>query len=72
MKTRMGLSKIFKEYKEGETIALIGEGFPQAWRGRTGIILGKQGQAYIVKIKFGGMEKKLVLMGTNFKKLKSS
>ncbi len=60
------LSRILREYKEGERVAIkidpsVHKGQPhRRFHGRTGIIVGKRGRAYIVKVLMGGYEKTII------------
>ena len=59
---KLRLSRYFQEFENGEKVAVVREQslnpkFPIRIQGRNGIIIGKKGAAYIVKIKEGGLEK---------------
>jgi len=60
------LSRILREYKKGERVAIkidpsVHKGQPhRRFHGRTGIIMGKRGRAYIVKVLMGGYEKIII------------
>jgi large subunit ribosomal protein L21e len=64
VKTRgkIKLSRYFQEFKNGEHVAVIREhsqnpAFPKRIQGRNGIVIGKKGKAYIIKIVDGSLEK---------------
>lgn len=72
---KLQLSKYFQELKEGEKVAVIREtavpsSFPTRLQGRTGIIEGKRGKAYIVKINDQDKEKKFIIEPIHLKKIK--
>lgn len=69
------LSKFFQKLKEGDSVAVVKEmamqpRFPSRLQGRTGIVLGKQGRAYKVKIKDQSKEKEYLIAPIHLKKLK--
>ena len=71
-----GLSRLFKEFNEGDRVSLAyspGEKveFPLRFHGRTGNITEKKGKAYIVKVKDGGKIKQFIVKGIHLKKLSS-
>jgi len=57
------LSLLMREYKEGEHVHIvinpaIHAGMPhRRFHGRTGVIVGKRGRAYVVKVMMGDKEK---------------
>jgi large subunit ribosomal protein L21e len=59
------LSLVLTEYKEGDKVNIIvnpaiHHGMPhRRYHGKTGIITGKRGKSYIVKVRVGGKEKTL-------------
>ncbi|ADV64352.1 50S ribosomal protein L21e [Desulfurococcus mucosus] len=59
------LSLIMREYKEGEKVHIVinpsvHSGMPhRRYHGRTGIVVGKRGKAYVVKVMMGSKEKTL-------------
>ena len=61
------LSRILYEYKVGERVHIvinpsIVKGMPhRRYHGKTGVIIGKQGRAYIVEVKLGNKIKKLIV-----------
>jgi len=61
-KGKIRLSRYFQELKNGECVAVVRDqafnpAFPIRIQGRNGIVVGKRGLAYIIKIKEGGLEK---------------
>jgi len=72
---KLELSKYFQEFKVGEKVAVVKEhtlspAFPLRLQGRTGLVAGKRGNAYIIKIFVGGIEKTHIINPSNLKKLK--
>ena len=62
---RLGVTKIFKIFKEGDKVTInLKAGHPgmphPRYRGRHGVIVGRQGSSYIVEIVDGGMKKTLL------------
>ncbi len=73
---KLSLSKYFQEFDEGDRVAIVREHsehpkFPERIQGLSGMIIGKRGYAYIVKIKEGGKEKVHIIQPVHLKKLKS-
>ncbi|MBU0958888.1 MAG: 50S ribosomal protein L21e [Nanoarchaeota archaeon] len=65
-KGKLQLSRYFQELKKGDSIAVIREpsiraSFPKRLQGRTGVVDGKRGKAYIIKIKDQDKEKKFLI-----------
>ncbi|MEK6898291.1 MAG: 50S ribosomal protein L21e [Nanoarchaeota archaeon] len=72
---KLQMSRYFQELKEGESVALVRESavkssFPLRLQGRTGVVEGKRGRAYIVKIKDQDKEKKFIISPIHLKKIK--
>ncbi len=73
---KLQLSKYFQKFKEGESVAIVEErsqeiNFPKRLQGRTGVIEGKQGRNYVVKIKDINKEKKFIIAPIHLKKIKT-
>jgi large subunit ribosomal protein L21e len=73
---KLGLSRLFREFKKGDKISLVcvpgqKSDFPLRFHGRTGNVLRKQGNAFVVNIKDGGQNKKFVVKRIHLKKLSS-
>ena len=71
---KLRLSQYFQELKEGDRVAIVRElsiktGVPRTMQGRTGVVEGKRGNAYIVNIKMG-KEKRFLVHPIHLKKLK--
>jgi ribosomal protein L21E len=72
---KIKLSLYFQKFKEGERVAVIRElskqpVFPRTLQGRSGIISGKRGNSYLVKIKDLNKEKVYIIHPIHLKKLK--
>ena len=65
-KGKLQLSRYFQELNEGDFVAVVKESsvqakFPERIQGRTGIIEGKRGRSYIIKIKDQEKEQKFLI-----------
>jgi large subunit ribosomal protein L21e len=72
---KIQLSRYFQELEKGDFVSVIREwsiksGFPKRFQGRTGIIEGKRGKAYVVKIKDYNKEKTFLIESIHLKKIK--
>ena len=70
---KLQLSRYFQKFQEGDSVSVVEErsqaiSFPKRLQGRTGIIGGKQGRNYIVKIE----KKKFFIAPIHLKKIKAS
>ncbi len=70
-----GLSKLFREFNDGETVAVVKEPsvssrFPLRLQGSTGIIAEKRGNAYKVKIYTQNKLKEFLIEPVHLKKIK--
>ncbi|PIN90293.1 50S ribosomal protein L21e [Candidatus Pacearchaeota archaeon CG10_big_fil_rev_8_21_14_0_10_35_13] len=75
-KGKIRLSEYFKVLKEGETVAIVRElaersNVPKRMQGRTGIVKGRRGNAYIVKINDINQEKEYVVKAVHLKRIKN-
>ncbi len=73
---KIGFSKYFQEFGNGESVAVIREisvkaSFPKRLQGKTGFIEGKRGKAYLVKIKDIKKEKTFLIEPIHLKKIKA-
>ena len=63
---RLFIGRTMHTYQEGDKVAIVLDGAQQRgmphrrFQGRTGIIFGKQGRAFVVKVADGNMEKTVV------------
>jgi large subunit ribosomal protein L21e len=72
---KIQFSRYFQELKEGDSVAVVKEpsvraSFPERLQGRTGVVEGKRGRAYIIKIKDQNKEKKILINPIHLKKIK--
>ena len=68
---KIKLSKYFQVLKEGQKVVVdkVSKISEKRYRGVVGTILGKQGNAYIIKIKQGNKIKKIIIKPMYLKKL---
>lgn len=74
---KVSLSKYFQEFKEGQRVAVMKEqsiasSFPERLQGCTGVIGGKKGKTYLVKIKTQNKEKEFLIEPIHLKKIEST
>ena len=72
---KFSFSKYFQKFKEGDSVAVVRErslfpNFPDRLQGRTGVIEGKRGKAYIVLIKDQNKPKQYLIEPIHLKKIK--
>ena len=72
---KLQLSRYFQELNEGDFVAISREqavpvNFGKRLQGITGVVEGKRGKAYIVKIRDGNKEKRLLIEPIHLKKIK--
>lgn len=77
LKTRgkLSLSIYFQELKNGDKVAIVREqalnpSFPIRIQGKTGVVTGTKGSAYLIKIRDGESEKVYVIQPAHLKKIK--
>ncbi len=68
------LSELFHEFKVGDKVALVRNlsekaSFPERMEGRTGIIEGRQGKAYKIKLNDFNEEKQFIVKSVHLKKI---
>lgn len=73
---KIQLSKYFQEFEDGESVAIVNErsvasSFPKRMQGRTGIIQGRRGKSYLVKISDQNKEKVFIVEPIHLKKIKT-
>lgn len=71
---KISLSKYFQELKNGDSVAVCLEQsvpatIPKRLQGRTGVIEGRKGKAYILKLKDQNQEKRYLIKPIHLKKL---
>jgi large subunit ribosomal protein L21e len=72
---KLQLSRYFQEFNKGDFVAICNEkavpsNFPKRFQGITGVVDGKRGRSYIVKIKDGNKEKSILIQPIHLKKIK--
>jgi len=75
-KGKIRLSRMFQKLELGDRVAIVRElsekaGFPKRLHGRTGVIEGIRGKAYILKVKEFDAEKKYIVKPIHLKKIES-
>ena len=75
VKGKVKLSEYFKNLENGNKVAVVRElsqkaNFPARIQGKTGIIEGKRGKSYIVKLLDNKQEKRFIIQAIHLKKLK--
>jgi ribosomal protein L21E len=71
---KIKFSRYFQNFKEGDPVGVVRElsvqpRFPKCLQGRSGLIIGKRGEYYIVKINDGNKEKVYIIHPIHLKKL---
>ena len=71
---KIKLSQYFQIFKEGERVAIVRDqtfspAFPERIQGKSGIIAGKKGEAYIIKLMDGNQEKAFIIRPIHLKRL---
>ncbi|NCN86452.1 50S ribosomal protein L21e [archaeon] len=72
---KFSFSRYFQRFKEGDNVAVVREvslvaSFPKRLQGRTGVVIGKRGKSYIVKIKDQAKPKDYLIAPVHLKKIK--
>jgi len=72
---KIKLSKYFQKFNEGESVAItrefsISSHFPKRMQGCTGMVEGKRGSVYIVRIKDQAKSKQFLVRPIHLKKIK--
>ncbi len=73
---KISLSRYFRRYNDGDRVSIVEErsvpkNFPGRLQGRTGIVEGKQGRSYRVKLKDQNKEKVYLVQSAHLKKIKN-
>ena len=76
-KGKLKFSRHFQELKKGDKVALIRElsipsEFPERLQGRTGVVEGRQGKVYIVKLNDMNREKTYLVAPIHLKKMETT
>jgi len=72
---KLQLSRYFQNIKEGDFVSIVREkavqsNFPKRFQGSTGVVEGKRGKIYVIKVKDGRKEKRLLIEAIHLKKIK--
>lgn len=72
---KLKLSNYFQEFKDGDRVTVIRElsvnpKFPKQIQGRSGIVAGKRGNSYIIKMKDIKKDKVYIIHPLHLRKLK--
>jgi large subunit ribosomal protein L21e len=72
---KLQFSRYFQELEKGDFVAVVREpavqsSFPTRLQGRTGIVEGRRGKSFIVKIKDINKEKEFLIEPIHLKKIK--
>ncbi|MGY4884259.1 MAG: 50S ribosomal protein L21e [Nanobdellota archaeon] len=73
---KLQFSRYFQDLKKGDFVTVVAEAslnptFPKRLQGRTGIVEGKRGRSYCVKIKDQTKEKEFIISPIHLKKIKN-
>jgi len=76
-KRKLKLSEYFQKIREGDMVAVVKEPslkaeFPAKIQGRTGVVEGRRGMSYVVRIKDFNKEKKFIIKPIHLKKIKNT
>lgn len=74
-KGKIQLSRYFQEFTTGDAVSVVKEqavrsSFPERMQGRTGVVEGKRGRAYMIKIQDSNKEKRFLIEPVHLKKIK--
>jgi len=74
-KGKLQLSRYFQKLEKGDSVAVVKElsvksNIPDRLQGRTGVVEGKRGRSYIVKIKDMRKEKRFLIEPIHLNKIK--
>lgn len=72
---KLQLSRYFQELKKGDFVSISREpavqsSFPTRLQGITGVVEGRKGKTYIVKLKDGNQSKEILIEPIHLKKIK--
>lgn len=76
-KGKLKLSKYFQELKEGDRVSVKEElslqpRFPKRLQGRAGVVIGKRGHVYMVRIKNQAKEKDFLIAPIHLNRINSN
>jgi large subunit ribosomal protein L21e len=72
---KLQLSRYFQELNKGDFVAIsreraIQSSFPIRFQGITGVVEGRRGKTYMIKIKDGNKDKQVLIEPIHLKKIK--
>lgn len=72
---KVPFSRFFQKFSDGDSVAVVREkslnaSFPERLQGRTGVVLGKRGRAYLLEIKDQTKPKQFLIQPIHLKKIK--
>ncbi len=75
-KGKLSLSRVYQELKEGDRVVLMHDlafkaSFPSRLQGKTALIKGKRGKAFVVELRDGKKIKRFIIRPIHLRKLKS-
>ena len=73
-KGKLSFTRYFQKFSEGDPIVLtmnlsFKNDFPLRMQGRTGVVIGTRGAAYVVKVNEGNMARQYIVKAINLKKI---
>lgn len=74
-KGKISFTKYFQQFSEGDSVAIVRDlavqspGFPERIQGRTGVVIGKRGEAYVVSINDFRRKKTYIVKPVHLKKI---
>lgn len=75
---KLSFTKYFQQFSEGDSVAVVRDltmqstGFPSRLQGRTGIVIGKRGESFIVSIKDFTKPKTYIIKPVHLKKIEGA
>ncbi|MCL5730027.1 MAG: 50S ribosomal protein L21e [Candidatus Pacearchaeota archaeon] len=71
---KIKFSEYFQKFENDDRVAVnkevsVTSSFPERLQGRTGVVTGKRGRSYIVKIKDQTMEKEFIIAPVHLRKI---
>ena len=74
-KGKISFTKYFQEFSEGDSVAIVRDltiqspGFPSRMQGRTGVVIGKRGESYVISVKDFSRTKTYIVKPIHLKKI---
>ncbi len=72
---KISFTKYFQQFNEGDSVAIVRDlavqspGFPKRMQGRTGVVIGKRGESYIISVKDFTKPKTYIVKPVHLKKI---